>query len=124
MNILILLAALYNLCLGFYHLWYWKRLDWESDLRKLSKVNRNLMQIMNLRLIYFFFAFALLLAVFQATLMDTLLGKCLLIMMAAFWLMRATEQVFFFGSRTTRSLKFMGLFLVGFVIHALPIVVN
>lgn len=121
MNIYILLAALYNLCLAIYHLWYWKRLDWENDLRSLNKVNRNLMQIMNLRLIYFFLAFALLLAVFNDTLMDSLLGRSLLIMLAAFWIMRATEQVFFFGSNTSRSLKFMALYLFGFVLHALPI---
>jgi len=87
----------------------------------LTHVNRSIMQILNLRLTYVFLVMAFVLFVFQPELIVTKLGQALLIAFSIFWFMRAVEQVVFFGLKHKVSNALTVLFLVGGVIHLLPV---
>ena len=53
---LMLLCALHSAALGVFHLCFWRLFDWKRALAKLDRPNRAIMQILNLRLAFVFFA--------------------------------------------------------------------
>lgn len=116
-NSSLLLSALYNAAFGLFHLSFWKLFRWDEELPRLGKVNRSVMQILNLRLTYVFFFFGLIFAVLAHEGEHGLLPTLLVGGMALFWLMRAFEQVWFFGWRNTVSNIMLGTFLVGAALH-------
>ena len=115
-------CALYNLGFAIFHILFWRIFGWKKDLASLTHVNRSIMQILNLRLIYIFLVMALVLFVFQNELTATKLGQALLISFSVFWFMRTVEQVIFFGVKNKISLAMTVLFLLGGVIHLIPLI--
>ncbi len=114
-------CALYNLGFVFFHLSFWKIFQWKKDLTSLTHINRAVMQILNLRLTYVFLVMAFVCFVFQSELTATKLGQMLLIAFSVFWFMRTIEQIVFFGVKNKISLAMTFLFLLGSVIHLLPV---
>ena len=57
MNALVLLAGLHSLFFAAFHCLFWKALDWKRQLARLSP-NNAVMQLLNLRLTFLFFAHA------------------------------------------------------------------
>lgn len=104
-----------------FHLFFWKLFRWNWDLAKLTSVNRAIVQILNLCLIFAFVIFAYLSLAHTAALLATDLGRSLLFLIAVFWYLRAVEQVVFFGLRKPVSIMFFVLFLVGGSLYALPL---
>jgi hypothetical protein len=113
----LLLSALYNAAFGVFHLSFWKLFRWAEELPRLGKVNRSVMQILNLRLTYVFFFMCLLLAVVAREGAQGLLPALLAGGMALFWLMRALEQLWFFGWRNVVSNAMLVLFVLGAMLH-------
>jgi len=118
---LLIICGFYNFGFAIFHLLFWKIFRWKGDLASLTHVNRSIMQILNLRLTYVFLVMAFVLFVFQPELIVTKLGQALLIAFSIFWFMRAVEQVVFFGLKHKVSNALTVLFLVGGVIHLLPV---
>lgn len=114
-------GGLYNLILTVFHLCFWRLFHWRKDLASLSLINRSVMQILNLCLTFVFIIFAYLSFFHTTELLSTSLGSSLLIMMAIFWLLRAIEQVYFFGLKSHISKGFFVFFLLGTVIYTLPL---
>lgn len=124
MKSLIFIGGFYHLAFFGFHLFFWKLFRWKEDLRSLSFINRNVMQILNLRLMWIFLVFAYVSFFHADELLKTALGKAFLISMALFWLMRAIEQfVFFgiFGAGKTASAAFFIVFLCGAAIYVCPV---
>lgn len=115
-------CAIYNLGFVIFHLMFWKIFRWKEDLSSLTQINRSVMQILNLRLTYIFLVMAFVLFAFQAEMMTTRLGQTLLIAFSVFWFMRSTEQVIFFGIKNKISNALLAMFLIGGVIHLLPVI--
>jgi len=120
-ELMLTICALYNLAFAIFHLTFWKIFHWNKDLASLAHINRAVMQILNLRLIYVFLVMAFVCLVFQNELTATKLGQTLLIAFSIFWFMRTIEQVIFFGLKNKISLAMTLLFLLGGVIHLLPV---
>ena len=99
LNTAIHAGGAFNLAFAVLHAFFWQLFDWERDLASLTKVNRAVMQILNLCLTFVFLAFAYLSFVHAEELQATRLGNALLALMAFFWLLRAIEQAAFFGLR-------------------------
>ena len=113
-------GGVFNIVFAVLHTMFWQLFDWERDLASLTRINRAVMQILNLCLTFVFLAFAYLSFGHTEELQTTRLGNAFLSLMAFFWLLRAVEQAAFFGLRNRLSSAFFGLFLVGASLYAYP----
>lgn len=120
MELLIKLGGIYNIVLVIFHLLFWRIFNWKEDLRSLSFLNRAIMQVLNLSLTFAFVIFSYISLVHTKELISTSLGQSLLGLIALFWLARSVEQVVFFKLKNWRSIAFLGFFLVGTVLYAVP----
>jgi hypothetical protein len=112
-NTLLVIGGLYSFAFAAFHMLFWKLFRWKGDLQRLTPVNRAIMQVLNLRLIYVFVIMGLTTVLFPGPLLATDLGRFVLGAMSLFWLMRAIEQIIFFGLRATASIAIFGVFLIG-----------
>ena len=117
MSTTLLASALYNVAFGIFHLSFWRLFRWSEELPRLGKINRSVMQILNLRLTYTFFFMGVLFAVIGRQHVSGLLPMLLVGGMGVFWLMRAVEQLWFFGWRNAASNAMTFIFSGGAVLH-------
>ncbi len=120
MELLIKAGGIYNIVIVIFHLLFWRIFNWKEDLRSLSFLNRAIMQVLNLSLTFAFVIFSYISLVHTKELISTSLGQSLLGLIALFWLARSVEQVVFFKLKNWRSIAFLGFFLVGTVLYAVP----
>ena len=111
-------AAGYNLALVMFHLGFWRIFRWREELVKLHPVNRGVMQVMNLMLIYCFLFMAILQVAYAAEFIGSPLGHALVAFMAAFWLVRAILQPVLFDRSSVVGWVFVLVFLTGAALHA------
>jgi hypothetical protein len=121
-NALLSLAGFYCFAFAAFHLSFWKVFRWKSDLHKLTPVNRGIMQVLNLRLTFVFIVAGAALLLFQDILEGTNFGKFVLVAMSLFWLMRAIEQIIFWGLRSFFSNVLFIVFLVGAALPVIPLI--
>lgn len=121
---LVYLCGLYNLLFAVFHLAFWRLFRWKTELAKLHPANRAIMQVLNLRLIYLLLGLAGLCWFFPQALLATPLGRVLLWGMAGCWAGRLVEQLIFFRLKSGLVHLFSVLFLLGAVLHALPLLMD
>ncbi|MEP7155979.1 MAG: hypothetical protein ABI905_09410 [Betaproteobacteria bacterium] len=116
----VIAGGIFNALIAVFHLAFWKLFRWRDEVARMSRVNGAILQVMNLRLTWFFILFAALAFIFPAELVNTAMGKTLLGAMAIFWLMRAVEQVIFFGLSQPASKIFFASCFIGVAANAFP----
>jgi len=119
-ELLVRLAGVHSLGFAAFHLAFWRLFGWKRELAQLSTANRAILQILNLRVIYVFLGMGVIALAFTSDLVDTRLGVVLLCFMAVFWLGRALEQFLFLRINDWRVHLLTGLFVLGAVLHAVP----
>ncbi len=117
---LLTIAAFYNLAFAIFHAFFWKLFGWREALAPLTPINRLVMQVLNLCLMFVFLVFAYVSAFHTGELLTTSLGRTLLFSIALFWFLRAVEQVIFGGLKAKLSVAFFGIFLVGTLLYLIP----
>jgi hypothetical protein len=118
---MILLCGIYALGFAVFHTQFWRLFNWKTDLAKLTWYNRAIMQISNLRLIYFFLFVAAICFLFPVALATTPLGHFFLGGMSLFWLGRAIEQFVFLKSDHRMVHLLTYLFIIGAILFAAPV---
>ncbi len=114
---LIIIGGIYNLGFTVFHLFFWKVFRWRKDLASISRVNRALMQILNLCLTFMILLMAYV-SIFQVhDLIYTNLGNAIVMAISVFWLFRMIEQVIFFGLKNRGSIVFTFIFALGFLLY-------
>lgn len=78
------------------------------------------MQVLNISITIIFLIFSYVSFVHTEELIQTPLGNTLLILLAAFWLARAVQQVVFFKLARWGSWAFMIFFLFGALLYGIP----
>ena len=121
MEQLIKLGGFYNLAFAIFHILFWKIFKWNSVLPKLDFLNRAIMQVLNLCLIFCFILFSWISLFFARELLTSDLGRTLLAGISIFWFLRSIEQIIFFNIRRVESILFLIVFLCGSFIYALPL---
>jgi len=116
-------AGVLNLGLLVFHAFFWRLFRWRGELAKLSSLNRNVMQIMNLCLMALFAILAYLSFAHAREMLSSPLGNALLAGFALFWFLRAAEQVWFFGLKSPAAIFFTSLFAVLSALYAVPLAV-
>lgn len=120
MKLLIFIGGFYHLALFVFHLFFWKLFDWKRDLSSLKFINRGIVQVLNLRLMWVFLVVAYVSFFHADALLTSALGKAILVSIALFWLMRGVEQVVFFKLKSAISVAFFAAFLLGAAIYFSP----
>ncbi len=123
MKTLIIIGGFLWLAVFVFHVLFWKLFRWKQELIKLSDVNRAVMQVLNLCLMWVFLIFAYV-SIFHADeLLTTGLGKSVLIGMVLFGIFRSVEQVIFFNLKDIRSKFVLFVAMIGTAIYAIPLVI-
>jgi hypothetical protein len=120
MESLIKTGGLYNIALVIFHLLFWQLFNWAEDLRSLSTLNRAIMQVVNLSLVFVFTMFAYLSLIHTAELLSTTLGRALLLSISVFFFLRSILQIVFFRLLRWGSVAFLVFFLAGGVLYGIP----
>ena len=120
-KIIIYLCGIYSLGFAIFHIFFWKLFNWKNDLKKLSIVNRGIIQILNVCLMYFFLIIAILCFIHTDELIKTALGKSFLIAVSFFLLLRTIQQFIFLKiyNRTVYLLTI--IFIIGAILFAVPV---
>ncbi len=120
MNISILfirLGGVVNLLIAVLHLFFWKLFDWQVELKKLSVVNSNVMQMLNLFSIVFLLYSAALLIFRPSEFLSSAIGRTFLGMLATMYLARLAMEFYF----PEGSLGFAVFLLITVILFATPI---
>lgn len=120
MKSLIFIGGFFHLAFFVFHLFFWRLFDWRRDLSRLKPVNRGIMQVLNLRLMWIFLVFAYVSFFHADALLTTDLGRAILISIALAWAARAVEQVVFFKLKSSISAAFFLVFLFGACLYFSP----
>ena len=123
MKAIIFFCGIYSLALALFHVLFWRLFRWKQDLTKLTVFNRAIVQILNLRIIYFFLFVAVLCFVFPSELVSSRLGKAFLAGISFFWLGRTIEQFIFFRMNNKWVNLLTLIFITGAVLFALPLII-
>jgi hypothetical protein len=123
-NTLLIIAGVHSLLFAAFHLCFWRLFAWQTELSRVSAINRGVMQVLNLCLTYFFIAIGLITVADRAELLGTRLGHHLLLLLSVFWVIRLVEQFLFFDGKTWRSIVLSAIFLAGAVIYAVPLLMT
>ncbi len=120
METLIIAGGFYNIGLIVFHLLFWRIFNWDHDLKQVSYLNRATMQVLNISLTFAFIIFSYISLAHTIELLNSSLGRSLLILMALFWLARAIQQIIFYKLHHWASWAFLLLFLLGSLLYAIP----
>ncbi|GIQ70408.1 hypothetical protein DUZ99_19610 [Xylanibacillus composti] len=120
--LVIKMLALYNFAFGIFHLFFWKLLKWEEQLKKVSPVNRAVVQTLNLCLTFMFFLVGYCLYSYPAEIEQTDLGRALLLGIGLFWFIRSILQIYLFNMKERVHKILFVLFVFGAVIHISPFI--
>ena len=96
-NILVIIGGVNFLLFGLFHLTFWRGLDWKNELIKLTEINSNVMQMLNIGISVFLLSFGFIMLVYRSEILNSALGSALLIVFSLFWLARLIGEFAFPG---------------------------
>jgi len=119
-SILVIIGGINFLFWGLFHLTFWKALDWKNELIKLTKMNSNVMQMLNIGISVFLLAFGLVMLFYRKEFLNSALGNALLIVFALFWLARLVGEIAFPGG----SMVFGIILFLCVAVYLLPAIIR
>lgn len=122
-EVIISLCGVYSLALAIFHCMFWRLFNWKNELKRMSVANRAIIQIANIRLIYFFLFVAFSCFFYAEELNETKLGHVFLAGLSVFWLGRTVEQFIFLKIKSNMVNFLTFLFAVGTLLFALPLLI-
>ncbi len=114
----VLIGGAFNVVFAAFHVSFWRLFRWRAELQKLTSLNRAIVQVLNLSLTFAFIVFAYVSLLHSEEMLAMPLGRSLLFLIAAFWYLRAAEQIVFFGLRRPLSIAFFVIFVIGGTLYA------
>ncbi|MDR1154729.1 MAG: hypothetical protein LBL04_08445 [Bacteroidales bacterium] len=85
---------------GLFHISFWFApfpVDWKNELTKITELNSNVMQMLNIGIIVFLLSFGVMMLSCRREILTFASGRALLIIFALFWLARLTGEIVFPG---------------------------
>lgn len=116
--LLLRLGGIVNLLLGILHVGFWSLFNWPYELEKLSIDNSNIMQMLNLFIIVFFFYTAFILMFMPGKLLVNTTGRIFLWMFPVLYLARLVMEFYF----PNGSIGFAIFMIVTITFFILPLV--
>ncbi len=124
MTTVVYLCGLHSVGLAVFHMMFWKIFNWRSELKSCSVSTRAIIQIANLRLIYFFLVVALLCFAFPVELVSTTLGRSVMARVSIFWIGRTFEQFIFLPYNRAIIHMLTLVFILGAFLFAIPVLIS
>ena len=121
---IIFLCGLYSFGLALFHISFWKIFHWKNDLKKISFSNQAIIQILNVQIIFYFLFVAAACFLFPSDLISTKIGRFFMAGNALFWAVRTFQQFIFLRVNNYKIHVLTFVFLVGFILFALPLIIN
>ncbi len=81
-----------------FHLLFWQMFDWRAELKRLSRLNSGVMQVLNLCLSFVFLLFAFVSFWHTNELLSAGLGRTISLGIGVFWFFRFLLQPLFWGT--------------------------
>ena len=119
-NIVVIVGAIIFLLFGLFHLFFWRIFDWKNDLIKLSQINSNIIQMLNIGTSLLLLSFGFILIIYRIDILSTGLGKAILIVSSLFFLVRLILEFVFPG----RSIIFGFILLLCSLIFLIPVFIK
>ena len=119
-SLLLWIGGFYNLAFLIFHDFFWKIFNWKDNLKKLTPINKAIMQVLNLMLIFVLMIFAYISFFHVQELLTTDLGKAMTIFIALFWGIRAILQLVYFSRTKLVSYILFVIFVIGFLLYFAP----
>lgn len=116
--VLIRLGGVFNILFGVLHVSFWNMFDWHEELARLSVDNSNIMQMLNLFTIVFFFYTAFVLLFKPRELLSNITGRIFIGMFVTLYLCRLAMEFYF----PNGSIVFSILMIVTILLFLLPLV--
>jgi len=113
-------GGLLHLGWGVFHLLFSRVFSWPKSLAGLDPLNRGVMKIMNLCLVFVFFSLGYLSLVHGGLLTAPGLGRIILSLTGLFWVFRFVLQLVFFKPGHPVSLVLSGFFLLTAAAYLYP----
>lgn len=96
-KILVIAGGINFLLFGLYHLSFFFFPEWKNELNKLTELIGNMVQMSNIGLSVFLLAFGFIMLFYRREILNSALGKALLIVFSLFWLARLVGEFAFPG---------------------------
>jgi hypothetical protein len=122
-EIFIIIGGFFHLFWVVFHIFFPKFFKWETALKSIDYFNRSLMHIQSIFLLITFLIFSLAAFIFPGELISTNLGRFLIASFGLFWFFRFFVQIYFFGFKNKISNLFQIVFIFGFLIHLIPLII-
>ncbi len=117
------LCGIFNLLLVIFHILFWKIFNWKTTLKKGTKANAIVTQIMNVQLIYWFLFMAVVYLFYTKELLQSKIGTIFLFGYAGFWIVRFFQQFIFLKQKGKFVIGLTILFFIGAVLHSLVLII-
>ena len=118
---LIIAGGIYTVALIIFHALLWRIFNWPETLMPLNYVNKATIQVLNISITFIFFIFAYISFAHTQELLNTDLGRTLLVLISSLWLFRAAQQVVFYKLKHKASVALAFYFLLGAVLYGVPV---
>jgi len=119
-KILVIIGGINFLLFGLFHLSFWYGLDWKNELIKLTEINSNVMQMLNIGISVFLLAFGFIMIFYRREILNSKLGSALLITFSLFWLARLVGELAFPGG----SIIFGVILFLLVLIYLIPVIIT
>jgi hypothetical protein len=121
-EILIISGGIYTVVLIIFHVLFWRIFNWPETLMTLNYVNKATIQVLNISITFIFFIFAYISFAHTQELLNTHLGRALLVLISGLWLFRAAQQVVFYKLKHKASVALAIYFVIGAVLYGVPVI--
>ena len=118
---LLLAGGVINLVIAVFHMTFWKMFDWPASLALMSHQNQVVPQILNIHLTLVFIAFGYLSIYYRQDLVYSKIGRALMWIIAAFYLIRAVNEVLFWDISQSESMVKLILCLTISAVYTFPL---
>jgi hypothetical protein len=112
----VIIGGVIFVIMGMFHLSFWVLFDWQNELYKLNQINSNIMQMLNIVCGFFMFSFSYMMLKYNSRVLNSKLGRSVLIISSGFFLIRALIEFAFPGNSIV-----YGVVLLAFVpVYLIP----
>ncbi|MEQ1512276.1 MAG: hypothetical protein ABL934_06295 [Lysobacteraceae bacterium] len=119
---ILMLCGLHSFGFAAFHVAFWTLFRWPKTLASTTSANRAILQIANIQLIWVFLCVGGLCLLFPDPLIQTALGRAVMLGMSGFWAVRLIQQFVFLRMNHPLVHALSVLFALGAVLFALPVV--
>jgi hypothetical protein len=116
----LIIGGVISVFFGIFHLAFWHFFDWKTALAPLSPMNRAIMKVLNVHVAYTVLVFGCLSVLRSREFVGTRLGRSVSFFIAAFWLLRAVNEVVFFDNPRPQALALVATFIGTGLLYAVP----